>query len=461
MISVSNPAAPREFLSAQDCRALHGRLLALGMGGGDVRLSIESQWIGGTKWARNRSAVSRDVQLNPWKLTRTIVGAQSWVSATRLDDDGLREVLRDAERVLRYLPENPEFEPEQYVDQPILQPVIWSDATYGFDAGVRTKTVQAMIEPAEAGGLISAGELATTAEGSAVFDTTGLARYYPSTEMRCSVTVRDLKQNGSGWAGVSHFDIKAVDPAAIAARALDKCRRSANPVAVEPGRYVAILEPQATADLFSPIMELLDREYAEAGRGPFTNGAGLSKIGEQVLDTRLTLRSDPMVPGAGFLPFDLRSGEAYRPVDWISKGILRELAYGRSYARTSLHQPLGLPAPRSYILTPEPGVTRSTIDTMIANTERGVLVTRLSGVQMLEDRSVTCAGFTRDGLWLVERGKISKAIRNFRFRYSPLYALNSLDQVGAPERVFSPGLAILAPAVRVRDFNFTEMSDAI
>jgi predicted Zn-dependent protease len=283
------------------------------------------------------------------------------------------------------------------------------------------------------------------------------------------MTVRDRRGNTSGWAGVNHYDFAKIDPSALAERALSKARQAVNPQAVEPGRYTAILEPQATADLFSALVRTgqfergsLGRAEAEMGMTAFSGERmGWTKISEKVLDERLTMSADPMDPDGGFIPYDSYDGTPHRSVSWINRGILRELSYDQQYALSALGDDRALPDSGSFRLAAAPGVPTVEIGDMIAKTERGVLVTRLSGVTILDNKSVLCTGYTRDGLWLIERGKISKAIKNFRFTESPLFVLNQLLDVGSSVRVYQPGRAWVAPAVRVKDFSFTALADAV
>ena len=106
----------------------------------------------------------------------------------------------------------------------------------------------------------------------------------------------------------------------------------------------------------------------------------------------------------------------------------------------------------------------ASVEEMVATTKRGVLVTRFWDVgplPPLDVRSVLLTGYTRDGLWLVEDGKISKAVKNFRFTESPLFVLNNVEQIGVPKRIFNPGCPVVVPALKVRDFSFTSLSDAV
>jgi predicted Zn-dependent protease len=101
------------------------------------------------------------------------------------------------------------------------------------------------------------------------------------------------------------------------------------------------------------------------------------------------------------------------------------------------------------------------MEEMIRTTRRGLLVTRFSGVMLMDLRTLLLSGFTRDGLWLIENGTISKAVKNFRFAESPLFVLNSLEQLGTPVPVFSPGTPAVVPPLKARDFSFTSMIDAV
>jgi predicted Zn-dependent protease len=103
----------------------------------------------------------------------------------------------------------------------------------------------------------------------------------------------------------------------------------------------------------------------------------------------------------------------------------------------------------------------TTIDEMIQTTKRGIMVTRLSNIRLVDPNSLLYTGYTRDGLWLVENGKISKPIKNFRFTESPMFVFNQVEQLGPPVRVFHPGAPVIVPPVKVRDFSFTALADAI
>jgi predicted Zn-dependent protease len=303
------------------------------------------------------------------------------------------------------------------------------------------------------------------------------------------VTVRDSKGSGSGWAGADSYTWRTIDAAALTARALDKCLKAQNPVRIEPGRYTAILEPQAVCDFVGPMMRGAaferfssehDPRYPFFKRGPTATEPGFSILGERVIDERLSISADPTDPELGFAPFtlprdvfgsivhpDLFTTPVYHPVTWIDKGVLSNLAYSRTSGISAMGRNSGLPNSGAFRMSVTgPTVT---VEEMIATTKRGVLVTRFDQVLEIDFKSQLYRGYTRDGLWLIENGKISKAAKNLVFTESPLFALNKVEQIGVPQRTFHPNIAflfstpqpVMTPALKISDFSFTALSDAI
>jgi predicted Zn-dependent protease len=163
-----------------------------------------------------------------------------------------------------------------------------------------------------------------------------------------------------------------------------------------------------------------------------------------------------MDPDLGFPPFS-GSGNVYHAATWIDRGVLKELSYFRPYGIRELGKNSGLPNSTAFRIS---GGT-ATIDEMIATTKRGIRVTRFSNVGCVDLKSLLCTGYTRDGTWLIENGKISKPIKNFRFTESPLFVLNNVDALGVPQRVFHPGAPVVVPAIKAHDFSFTSLSEAV
>jgi predicted Zn-dependent protease len=197
----------------------------------------------------------------------------------------------------------------------------------------------------------------------------------------------------------------------------------------------------------------LDARNADEGRSPFSKPGGGTRIGEKVVDDRVTLYSDPQDRGLLSQPFDMQGLPINRTV-WIEKGVLKTLASTRFWAQRQGIRPTGFPLAGGLTLT---GGTKSTAE-LIAGCTRGVLVTHFFYIRSLDPRTVLQTGLTRDGTFLIENGRVSRALKNFRWNESPLLMLNRLEEIGRPEPTAA---GRMMPPLRVRDFNFTSLSDAV
>jgi len=447
-------------MSRDECRALFERVVQLTRGVGDVTAVIQSLWRGNLRWANNGVISTGDTFDHTLTISHRVRGAGGGIVTTnQFDESSLKRALDKVDYGIRFqfedLDAHPLLDAQDYLD-----PQLYFESTASLVADRRSQIGERLTEPVARAGLRAAGYLAVESRAVSAFTTSGLAAYSRATNAQYSVTIRNSHDTGSGWAGVDWNDWNKIDGKAITAAAQRKCVASAEPRAIEPGRYVTIMEPQAVHDLMSHLLDALDRDSAERSPGPFHSSANRSKLGLRVLDSRVTISADPMDPECGFIPFNTSPntlGEAYRKTSWITNGTLTNLSYNRIYAVNRLGRQLPLVNSLAYRMSG--GDT--TPDDMIASTKRGVLVTRLSGVRVIDNASILTTGVTRDGLWLVENGKIKYAIKNFRFNESPLFAFNQIEQIGRPVRVFSPWAPAVVPPVKVRDFNFTGLADAV
>lgn len=472
------------ILPKAECESIAQRVFGFARGGGETRVQIGSWSDGELRWARNRVSLASDRRDVRVELQRVIPdGGGGSAITNQLDDESLQGAVRAAERGAAIersaLHVRPGLPPLPAAEWPAT--AIWSDATYGVTPENRGEVARKLIEPAEGKGMLSAGYLEMRAgtlmrvsseRPTGPFTPEDIP-YVRWTQAQCSMTVRDQQGAGSGWAGLSSYDWGKIDAPALGARALEKCEASRNPVALEPGRYTVVLEAQAVADLMELVAGSIDRQIAESGQGPWALAPDdavriwnapiwRTKLGLKVIDERITISHDPGDAALGILP-----DPWMQPVAWFDKGVLTHLAYNRQYALQSLNANAGLRGMIGYRMS---GGT-SSVDEMIATTQRGLLVTRLSNVRLLDGQSLVATGLTRDGLWLIEHGKITKAVKNFRFTESPLFVLNSIEQLGVPVPVFRPvrnpyeqRFAVapaIVPPLKARDFSFTSTIDAI
>jgi predicted Zn-dependent protease len=444
-------------LSREECEAIARRVL--GFSNADAcRVSVSSGMRQNSRFAVNQISTAGD-NYNVSVSIRSVFGKKvANVSVNRLDEAALRAAVENSERIARLAPDDNELMPE-LGPQAYAEPVVWSDATASLEPGARAEAVRAVTEPARRAGLVSTGYLEAQAGAFAVANSNGLFAYARSTGAAFTTTVRTADGTGSGWAGASDNDFRRIDPAVLAERAIEKARRSVNPVGVEPGRYTVVLEPTAVANLVQLIAGSLNARNADEGRSFFSRAGGGNKIGEKVVDERVTLVSDPLDPR---VPANTFGGDGLpnRRVTWIENGIVRNLAYDRFWAQRSNKEPMGTAGTLAMA-----GGT-SSVDEMIASTERGILVTRLWYIRGVDPRTILFTGLTRDGTFLIENGRVTRPIKNLRWNESPIFMLNNLEMMGRPERVSAsesggPGQAVMVPPLKVRDFNFTSTSDAI
>jgi predicted Zn-dependent protease len=289
--------------------------------------------------------------------------------------------------------------------------------------------------------------------------TGGQFAYQASSNANFTTTVRRGDGLGSGWAGAGLFDWDELDAAALAARAIEKAERSREARDVEPGGWVTILEPTAVANVVGLMMGSLSARSADEGRSFFSRPGGGNRIGEEFLDPRVNIWSDPMDPRVFSSPF-AGDGRPNRREVWVENGALRTLAYDRFWAERQNREPTGFVS--GYYM--EGG--DATLDDMIRSTERGLLVTRFWYIRGVDPRTILYTGLSRDGTFMIENGRVTYPVKNLRWNESPVFMLNNLEMMGRPVRV-SPSessdlsSAVVVPPIKVSAFTFTSVSDAV
>ncbi len=443
------------IISRDDAQALLKRIIGFSRAE-RVEVSVNSGITANTRFAANQLSTSGSVE-NTSVVIQSWFGARHAVTTTNdLSDDSLKRAVASSEALARLAPEDPE-------DMPLLGPQTYVpvnayfDSTASLSAADRARAAMtALGVTREAGDLQAAGFIVTGANATALANSAGIFAYHRSTTSNYTLTVRTADGTGSGWGGADHPDWSQLNFKSVSERAISKARASRNPVAIEPGRYTVILEPQAVGDLVQLLAFYGDARSTDEGRSPFVKEGGGTKVGEKILDERVTIVSDPQDPQLLGQPWDGDGMPLNRQV-WIDKGVLNQLSYSRFWAKKQGKTPTG--GPNSVKMS---GGTTS-LDEMIASTERGVLLTRLWYLREVDPRTILYTGLTRDGTFLIENGKISKALRNFRFNESPLFILNNMDALGRAERLAGTesGGDVVMPSIKVRDFNFTSLSEAV
>jgi predicted Zn-dependent protease len=242
-----------------------------------------------------------------------------------------------------------------------------------------------------------------------------------------------------------------VDAVAMARVAIEKAVLSQKPRRLDPGKYTVILEPAAVSDMVTQVLGSFDARDAEEGRSLLTRKGGGTRLGDKIFSEKITMRGDPYDVRHPGMPWNYDLLPA-RKMTWIDKGVVRNLGQTRFWAQKKNSEP-----------TPDPGSDLifegedNSIDDLIASTERGLLVTRFWYIRDVNPQTGQLTGLTRDGLFMVEKGKIAYPIMNLRWNESPANVLANVEMLSRPVLVGGN----VVPGMKARDFNFTSVSDAV
>ncbi|MBS0514800.1 MAG: TldD/PmbA family protein [Proteobacteria bacterium] len=371
------------------------------------------------------------------------------------DDKSIESVVRRAEELAMLAPENPEFMPA--IEKQTYKPTsTFVEKTAAITPEYRAQVAADCIEPCRKDKLVAAGFFSDEQDFSAIANSKGNFGYQKASGMNFTCTVRTDDGKGSGWVARNLADVAKFDAKSEIRIAMQKARGSADAKALEPGKYTVIMEPAATAGLISFMMFGFDARQADEGRSFLSKKGGGNKLGEKMFDERVTIYADPWDEHAAVLPWD-NDGLAREKTPIITKGKVDYLQYSRYWAQKQGKKAVGQPG--NLIMV---GGDKSTMD-LVKSTRKGVLVTRTWYIRLVDPQTVLLTGLTRDGTFYVENGEIKYPIKNFRFNESPAIMLNNIEEIGRPVRVGddeSP-FVMMIPPMKIRDFTFTSLSDAV
>ncbi len=455
LFGTDSPLSPTDMMSRAEAQAFLERIVKLSKAD-TVGVQLNGGYTGNIRFAANRISTSGGVSNSQLVVQSGYGPKHAVVTTSDFSAAGVERAVRQSEAIAKLAPDDPEnmplLPPQQYgnVDS-------WFDSTANLTPADRAAAARTAIDAAKAAGdLAAAGFIVAGTNYSAIASNTGLYAYFPSTSANYQLTVRTNDGTGSGWAAADHPDWREIDFKAVSDRAIQKARASRNPVAIEPGRYTVILEPQAVGDLVQLLAFSLDARSADEGRSAFAKQGGGTKIGEKIVDSKVTLFSDPADPQLLGQTWNGEGLPLGREV-WIENGVLKQLNYSRFWAQKKNARPNG------GLNSVKMVGGDATTEQMIASTARGILVTRLWYLRQVDPRTILYTGLTRDGTFLIENGKVTRSVKNLRFNESPLFMLNNLEMIGRSDRIAGTesGGNLVFPTLKVRDFNFTSLSDAV
>jgi predicted Zn-dependent protease len=404
---------------------------------------------GNIRYARN-SVSTAGHQSNQNLVVQSSYGKKSGTATIdEFDDASLEKVVKRAEELAMLSPENSEFM-EPLGPQMYDEAITYVDATAKITPDYRAEVAKSSIVPAKEKEVTAAGFLDDSNDFSAMMNSKGLFAYNKSTNVDFTVTMRSNDGTGSGWVSRDYNDITKFDSSEASKVAIDKAVMSMEAKAIEPGKYTVILEPAAVGDLIRNMSRSLSARTADEGRSFMSKEGGGTKMGEKIVDERVNLWSDPLnaeVPTGTWNG----AGQALKKTSWLENGVVKNLVYDRFWAQEKGVEPV--PSPRNLIM----GGGDASLEDLIKSTKKGILVTRLWYIRSVDPQTLLYTGLTRDGTFYIENGKIKYPVKNFRFNESPIIMLNNLETLGKQVRINGN----LIPYMKVRDFTFSSLSDAV
>jgi predicted Zn-dependent protease len=445
--------AETRFLSEAEARRISERVLSFSRAD-HCRVNLNSTVDGNTRFAQNQMSTAGDIRRST--LTVTSAFGQKVASSTtnRFDDASLEQVVRTSEELARLAPDDPEYLGE-LGPQSYPRSHSYNESTANLEPEERARAIARVTRQALDRDLVSSGFLVHRSGATSVATSSGLFTYWPDSRVDFTTTIRTPDGTGSGWAGTGVNDWPELDTATLGAIAAEKAFQSREPRDAEPGRWTVVMEPTAVANMVNLMVNQFGARAADEGRSFFSAPGGGNKIGQAFVDERVTIHSDPEDPRIHSTPFT-DEGLPNRRQVWVENGVLRELNYDRYWAERNDREPTGFPS-GWYMAGGS-----DTLEEMIASTARGLLVTRFWYIRSVDPRTVLFTGLTRDGTFLIENGRITHPVKNLRWNETPIFMLNNIEMMGQPVRVSTGmGPAVQVPSLKVRDFSFTSISDAV
>ncbi|MCU1299907.1 MAG: peptidase modulator of gyrase [Candidatus Sulfotelmatobacter sp.] len=394
-------------------------------------------------------------------------------TTNKFDDDSLRRVVESSEALAKVQHPDPDLLPmpdsrEAAKTGELPIPTRHFEQTAAITPQLRAESVKKIVEVARNHQLVTAGIFSSSESVDGIFNSRGLSQWHAQTLAEVSITM--LGADSSGWQKANSPDVTNLDPPHMAEVAAKKAIDSAHAAEIPAGKYTVILEPSAALDIVGFMfwdysgMAILDQRSFLTGR-----------IGSKLFGENITIWDDVGHPLQNGTPFD---GEGMRRLrlPLVENGVVKRVVYARATAermkRSEYKDKAGPiePTGHGFPLPNEMGEmplnlvfaapqSPQNLAEMIASTERGVLVTRLWYIREVDPYEKIVTGMTRDGTFLVENGRIKEGVRNFRFNESLIHMLSNVEAMSVPQRSSGEeSFDMVVPAMKIRDFNFTEVT---
>jgi PmbA protein len=448
------PVAALHLLSDAELRRIAGKIFKLSEADEtEVEVNVISDAL--TRFANNTIHQNVAEQSLVVSVRTVFDGRTARATTNKIDDDSLRRVVASSSMLARSQPRNPDLLPMPGPQKYGKVSRYFENTAHATPAD-RARAVARVAKMAEENSQTAAGIFTTGATQSAIVNSNGLFATHRQARAEFSVTV--LESDSSGWAKANSPDLDRIDPDALARSASEKAAASRHPREVASGPWTVILEPAAVLDLVGFLFYDFAGTAVLDQRSCFNN-----RMGKRVLGENITLCDDVFDPQQSGPPFD-GEGLPRQKVLLVDKGVPCNLVYARATAKKMKAKPTGhgLSLPNEWGEAPLNLVFRggnSSVDEMVRSTDRGILVTRLWYIREVDPYEKVLTGMTRDGTFLVEDGRVTGGIRNFRFNQGMLEMLSNVELLGPAVRsAGEEAFEMVVPAMKVHNFHFSEVT---
>ncbi len=392
----------------------------------------------------------------PSITVRAVFGTRVGVaSATCFNHADIAHTVEQAETIARLVPENEDLRGLP-APQGEIKEAVFSSNTMRCNPDVSASMVELACRLAHKAGLKASGLVTTAGQEIAVANSLGVFSYTPRSTAR--VVVVTMGENGSGYAQDNAIDIAALNMEILVTHSIKTAQRAQHPIALPPGDYTVILQPEAVSDIarFLALRGFGAQAVCE-GRSFVTH-----KRGELVLGENITIWDDGRDPAGLPLPFDYE-GIPRQRLCLIRQGVAKDIALDTFYANkmktstTGHAMPLvndlfdAGPIPLNLCIAPG----TETIDQMISSTKYGLLISRFHYTRVVHPLHITITGMTRDGTFLIENGEVTHAVKNLRYVQSYIAALRNVQAISQETRLVGESLIARVPALKIGQFTFT------
>lgn len=446
-----------ELLTASELRSIIETVLRLAKSTGATETEVHVDEVADalTRFANNgihQNVFERVVTVS----VRTASGGRTARASTnRLDEDSLHATIEASLSLAHSQPRDPKLLPMPG-KQRYRNVNRFIKATAAVTPEDRARAVRLACDLAVKKGQVAAGIFSSGMSQAAVGNSRGLFATYNETHSQFSITMQE--DPAASWAKADSADVREIHPQKLAERASEKAHLAVKAKELEPGRYTVILEPAAVLDLVGFLFYDFAATAVQDKRSCLND-----RIGKQLFGKNIGITDDVFHPLQKGAPFD-GEGMPRQKVLLVDRGVPKSLVYSRASAKAARRKPTGhgFGLPNEYGEAPMNLVFSggdSSIEEMVASTDRGLLVTRLWYIREVDPYEKVMTGMTRDGLFLVENGRVTGAAKNFRFNQSLIEMLKNVELMSPATRTTGEeSFEMVVPAMKVRDFHFSEVT---